>query len=358
MSAALEDDDRAGSEKQDPAEELGLEYRPAAAVAVDPMALSLLAPRDCRRLRAVPLEAGANGPVVGVDSPTDERLEALRTEVGPGVRFVLLDERTLDALLGSRMFAEPASAAGTPIRKVEQAQQTTAEPVPAAPVEVVPTPVDVEPDPEPVLDAVAEPEPVLEAEPEPEPEPEEVEPEPVSEGEPESEPELELVPESIPAQPEPVLVSEPEPVLEAEPEPAADVIPEMPPAVAEPVAAPAPGAVSASTAPTAPGASTDLLARIDSVISAWSGVREAVVALNEELETGRRSLREAKEQLAVARAHSDQDQLRIASLETELTQGRDLVAAARQRLLEAADALADELTETPLQVAEPESEAL
>ena len=87
------------------ADEAGLEYREAGAVAVDPRALSILPAEECRRLRAVPLAATTGSAVIAVSDPSEDRLESVRQLTGPSTRFVVLTERTLDALLRSRMFA-------------------------------------------------------------------------------------------------------------------------------------------------------------------------------------------------------------------------------------------------------------
>jgi hypothetical protein len=91
------------------AERAGLEYREAGAVAVDPRALSILPAEECRRLRAVPLAASTGTAVIAVSDPNEERLQGVRQLTGPSTRFVVLTDRTLDALLRSRMFAGGAS---------------------------------------------------------------------------------------------------------------------------------------------------------------------------------------------------------------------------------------------------------
>src|SRR6476661_7712076 len=89
----------------------GLPYREAGAVAVDPRALALLPGAECRRLRAVPLSGTAGSPVIGLSDPSEERLAAITELTGPGARFVVLAERTLDALLHSRIFNAGAAVA-------------------------------------------------------------------------------------------------------------------------------------------------------------------------------------------------------------------------------------------------------
>src|SRR5436190_5719929 len=116
------------------ADRAGLEYREAGAVSVDPRALSVLPADECRRLRAVPLAATTGSAVIAVSDPSEERLESVRQLTGPSTRFVVLTERTLEALLRSRMFAGGAPA-------------ETA----AAPAEAPPEPASA-PSPEPVAD--------------------------------------------------------------------------------------------------------------------------------------------------------------------------------------------------------------
>ena len=82
----------------------GLAYREAGAVAVDPRALAVLPGAECRKLRAVPLSGTAGSAVIGLSDPSEERLAAIIELTGPGARFVVLAERTLDALLHSRIF--------------------------------------------------------------------------------------------------------------------------------------------------------------------------------------------------------------------------------------------------------------
>jgi type II secretion system (T2SS) protein E len=127
------------------AEWAGLEYREAGAVAVDPRALSILRADECRRLRAVPLAATTGSAIIAVSDPNEDRLESVQQLTGPSTRFVVLTDRTLDALLRSRMFAGAPSA-------------ETTEPEPAE------APPDYEPDPvvefEPSHEPEHEPDPV------------------------------------------------------------------------------------------------------------------------------------------------------------------------------------------------------
>lgn len=131
------------------AEEHQLEYREPHAVAVDPRALSLLPAAECRRLRAVPLSTQAGSAVVAVADPSDGRLAEVRRCTGEGTRFVVIAERTLDALLSSRMFGAPTQAAS-----VAQTPPVPREEAP--PTEVAPPPSPPQPQqPQPQLDAQA-----------------------------------------------------------------------------------------------------------------------------------------------------------------------------------------------------------
>jgi hypothetical protein len=353
MSAVPADDPTPG-QRSSGATQSDLEYRDAADVAVDPRALPLLAPRDCRRLRAVPLEATTGGVVVGIDAPSEERFEAVCEKTGPNTRFVLLDDRTLDALLSSRIFAD-----STPVdwpTAVPAAEPAPAAPPPASLLSGEPAPepllADEAPTESPTLDE-DDAEPLVEAEPELASEPElVVEPEPAAADE---APELSTEAADAELATEPDLA--PEPAAEPEPTLAAEDRAELLPAAAE-TPLPADAAKTTLAAPAASARSeavAELLARIDAAVLAWSDVRAAVLALDEELDASKRLLRETKEQLAVARAESDQEQLRIRSLETELEQERTVVAAARQRLIAAADALSEEeVTEPPLHISDPD----
>jgi hypothetical protein len=113
------------------AEQWQLEYREPHTVSIDPRALSLLEGADCRRLRAVPLTAGADGALVAVARPDEERFAAVRALTGEQTRFVVIGERTLDALLGSRIFGERPPESLSPWAGAKAAA------IPA----VVPTPV-------------------------------------------------------------------------------------------------------------------------------------------------------------------------------------------------------------------------
>ena len=110
-----------------------LEYVEPYAISVDPRALSLLLRSECKRLRAVPLSATGRGAVVAVADPSDERFEALRALAGEQTRFVVISERTLDALLSSRMLAEsPAEHAPAPEAEHHAPEQQVAAEQPAA----------------------------------------------------------------------------------------------------------------------------------------------------------------------------------------------------------------------------------
>jgi hypothetical protein len=122
MSAAEEEtayDDASGRAL---AEKWKLEYVEAYAVSIDPHALSLIGHADCKRLRAVPLAATGRAPLVAVSTPSKERFEEIRRLTGKHTRFAVVSDRTLDALLSSRMFADPAAAAAA----VSAAQQRRA----------------------------------------------------------------------------------------------------------------------------------------------------------------------------------------------------------------------------------------
>jgi Type II secretion system (T2SS), protein E, N-terminal domain len=93
------------------AEKWKLEYVEAYAVSIDPHALSLIGHADCKRLRAVPLAATGRAPLVAVSTPGKERFDEIRRLTGKHTRFAIVSDRTLDALLSSRMFADPSSAA-------------------------------------------------------------------------------------------------------------------------------------------------------------------------------------------------------------------------------------------------------
>ena len=90
----------------------------------------------------------------------------------------------------------------------------------------------------------------------------------------------------------------------------------------------------------APNASvSELVAQVDAAIAAWSGIRAVLATADDEVDALRRSLRETKEQLSVAHAENDQYHRRLRALEAEVADGRAVVAEARRRLQDAADAL-------------------
>jgi hypothetical protein len=93
------------------AEKWKLEYVEAYAVSIDPHALSLIGHADCKRLRAVPLAATGRAPLVAVSTPNKDRFDEIRRLTGKHTRFAIVSDRTLDALLSSRMFADPTAAA-------------------------------------------------------------------------------------------------------------------------------------------------------------------------------------------------------------------------------------------------------
>jgi hypothetical protein len=265
----------------------GLEYREAGAVTVDPRTLSLLPGVECRRLRAVPLSISSGSLVVGIDDASEEHRESVRELTGPGTRFVLLTERTLDALLTSRMFAPAPRVAGP--AGYDESDRAVPEPQPASESEHRPAP------PEPSAPTV-----------EPLPPAAAVSPQPPLD--------LDRLAETIVAALEPRL------------QPAAPM--HFPP--------PAPS-LQPPPAPAAPG--PDPVAQVDAAVAAWPALRSTMLGLDQELDAARRSLRELKESLAVAHAENDQHQRRIHALEAELTDNRALLDEARIRLLDAADIL-------------------
>jgi Type II secretion system (T2SS), protein E, N-terminal domain len=94
------------------AERWQLEYVEAAAVTIDPRALSLLAAKDAQRLRAVPLALRGSTRLIALAGPSEERFAAVRELTGQATQFAVVSEQTLDALLASRLFSErqPARA--------------------------------------------------------------------------------------------------------------------------------------------------------------------------------------------------------------------------------------------------------
>jgi hypothetical protein len=276
------------------AEKAGLEYRPPGAVAVDPRALAVLAPADCRRLGAVPLSASGTSVVVAIADTSAERREAVKAAATLEPRFVVIPKRTLDALLRSRMLL-PAPRGGS---------RTAA---PEAPPERLPEP-ERPPDPEPLPPAASAPA-------SPPPEARQREPAVLD---------TRLV-DAIVAALEPKLQA----LVERAPAPEARRQPARAPA---PAPAPDPPAE-------VPATIAELVAQADASIAAWSSVRASLVALGEEVDASRQNLRDAKERLSVAHADNDQHQRRIHALETEIEDRQSLVEETRARLQDAADAL-------------------
>lgn len=122
------------------AEQFTLEYVEAGAVTVDPRALTLLAPADARRLRAVPLALRGSTGLVAVAAPGEERFTAVRELAGPGTQFAVVSEQTLEALLASRLFTERRAApAPAPVPAPPPALPPVVhEPAPAQPVATPP----------------------------------------------------------------------------------------------------------------------------------------------------------------------------------------------------------------------------
>ena len=284
------------------AERAGLEYREAGAVAVDPRALSILAADECRRLRAVPLAATTGSAVIALSDPSEERLEAVRELTGPSTRFVVLTERTLDALLRSRMFAGATSG-------------ETAAPAPTeAPAERSPAPVvDVE---SPVAADPVEPPPASDP--------------PIHAEEPAAfSPSETVTPTAAPPHAAPSQNGVDGELVDA-------IVAALGPRL-QSLASQA-GAVRTPSEPVGDSI-MDPVARVDAAIEAWSNLRAALETIGQELDASRQSLREAKEQLSVLHAENDQQQLRIDALEAEVAERKTLVDEARIRLQDAAKAL-------------------
>jgi type II secretion system (T2SS) protein E len=308
MSEALSPTSIEEEEARSLAEQVGLEYREPSAVAIDPRALSILPASECRRLRAVPLAGTVGSPVVAVSDPNAERLDAVRELTGSSTRFVVLSDKTIDALLRSRMFTNGSEAAS----------------------------LEDESPAEPMQYEEHQPEPEYEPEAEPEYQSDQwVEDEPTADTEPEYQPETQ---------------PEPEPELESE-----QLEPHLAPAAPGPVAAVDSGLVDAIVKALEPKLRTvnlqatqgdattdsiwDPVARVDATIEAWSNLRAALETIGEELDQSRQSLREVKEQLSAAHAVNDQHQRRIDALEAELAERKSLFDEARTRLQDAARAL-------------------
>ena len=89
------------------AERWGLPYREAHTLSIDPSALEIVDRDESRRLRVLPLEVGADGPVFAVAEPSEERFAQVREIAGDNATFVLVAQETLDALLNSKVFSVP-----------------------------------------------------------------------------------------------------------------------------------------------------------------------------------------------------------------------------------------------------------
>jgi MshEN domain len=333
MSAAAEDiarDDQSGDAL---AEKWSLRYVKASAVCVDPRALALLALADCKRLRAIPLATGSGGSLVAVCSPSEERFAAIRELTGEQTEFALVSEGTLDALLGSRMFADSAakSPAGAP---AEPQQATSEEPAEETDVDTATGPAaaarrrrdaDDEVEPEPA--AVEEPATVEDAAPPPSPEPPEtpVPREPTAGG-----------PAEVPAGGESASVDNIVSAVLNALKHRVGSTPDTPGVeIAEPRAEATP----------LPGSTAELLEHLDATVETWASLRAALASSHAEFEETKRALREVKEQLSVAHADNDQYRKRVRMLEGELAESREAVTQARAHLRDAADLLEADSTQ-------------
>lgn len=287
------------------ADRAGLEYREAGAVSVDPRALSILPADECRRLRAVPLAATTGSAVIAVSDPSEERLESVRQLTGPSTRFVVLTERTLEALLRSRMFAGGAPA------------ETAAAPAQAP----------SEPSPDPVVDI----EPPLAEKP--------VEPPRDADR-----PRYDMPADEPPAFSRPPTATPTAAPAAATPPHGGGVDGELVDAIVTALGPRLQSLASQAGVARTPSEHVgdsimDPVARVDAAIEAWSSLRAALETIGQELDASRQSLREAKEQLSVLHAENDQQQVRIDALEAEVTERKTLVDEARLRLQDAAKAL-------------------
>lgn len=336
MSAAAEEiarDDQSGEEL---AEKWSLQYIKASAVSVDPRALSLLDRADCKRLRTIPLATGTAGALVAVCAPTEERFAAIRELTGEQTQFAVVSETTLDALLGSRMFAD--SAAKSPAHPKAEPQQTTSD-EPAEQEEV---------DPAAGPAAAASRKRGADDESEPADEPTGVEePATVEDATPLSEPE----PPEASAPPEPT-DGEPATALDAGGENVSveKIVGAVLNALKQRVGS-TPGTAGvealepvAETAPL-PGSTEELLTHLDATVETWASLRAALAGIHTEFEETKRALRDVKEQLSVAHADNDQHRKRVRMLEGELAESREAVAQARSRLQEASDLLETDPTQ-------------
>jgi hypothetical protein len=305
---AIQHDDGAA---QKIAAEWKLEFRESSAVAVDPRALDVLPGGDCRRLRAVPLGLLGGNAVVGLAAPSEERFASIREITGAETRFVVIAERTLEALLHSRMFADRSVTAGP----TEPRAQIEPDPVPTRPSAAAE--LDLLED-ELRLNELAAYEPELEREASPAPKP------------------VVDEPEHRPAPPPPTPPAPPAaPVMTAATE--ASIVDAIVSALENRLAPAVPAAVP--DAPPGDASPPELLAQVDASIAAWSTLRASLDAIGTELEETRRTLRETKEQLSVAHAENDQLQHRVRALELEVAESRGLLGDARSRLQDAFEAL-------------------
>jgi MshEN domain len=310
MSAAAEEIARDDQSGEALAARWSLQYIKASAVSVDPRALTLLERADCKRLRAIPLATGAGGSLVAVCSPSEERFEAIRELAGEQTQFALVSEGTIDALLGSRMFADSAAKApGPPAVESEQrlpeqaAGNVEADPGagPAAPEETGAV-EDIAPSAEPAPPADAAP-----------PGPAAGKSAPVAE------------PTAESASVETIVGA----VLNALKHRVG----------ATPETSSGDAAERSAEATPLPDSTAELLAHLDSTIETWTSLRAALASIHAEFEEAKLSLREVKEQLSVAHADNDQYRKRVRMLEGEVAESREAVVQARARLQEAADLL-------------------
>jgi Type II secretion system (T2SS), protein E, N-terminal domain len=270
-----------------------LDYIEAYAVAVDPRALSMLPRADWKSLQAVPLAASGRGTLVALSTPSEDRFKAIRDRLGKHTRFAIVSERTLDALLTSRMFMEAAAGPAEPPAGDERAQTPVPEAATEAPIE---THVEAH-----VAPAAAPSAPVVPA---------------VATAVPDGDSLVEAVVAAL------------ERVLPAG----------------------GGGLVGASSVTPAEGSPGELLAQLDQMMETWSSVRAALANVDGELEDTKRQVRETKEQLSVAHAENDQHLNRVRALETELAESRSLLNDARGHLRDAFQALEG----TPSPVTEPQ----
>jgi hypothetical protein len=339
MSVAAEETARDDQSGEALAEKWSLPYIKASAVSIDPRALSLLERADCKRLRAIPFAADSDGSLVAVCSPSEERFAAIRELAGEQTQFALISEATLDALLGSRMFADSAA------KSSGRAEADPRQAIPEEPAEAT----EIDPAGGPTATARARQTTDDESEPEPAAEPALVEePATVEDAVPPPDPEL---PEAS-ATPEPV-ADEPAAALDSGGDNASmeNIVGAVLNALKHRVGSTPetsgiePDEPPAETTPL-PGSTEELLAHLDATVETWGALRAALTNVHAELEESKRSLREAKEQLrevkeqlSVAHADNDQHRKRVRMLEGELAESREAVAQARAHLRDAAGLL-------------------